>query len=417
MLVMIVDTMLVGHLGTAELAAVSLTTQWVYMAITLFTTISTGATALIARSVGAKDLGTANRALRQALALALGIGLLASVLALALATPAVKLMGADADTLAHGVLFLRITALSFVLQSIMWVGNACLRGAGDTRTAMVVMGIVNVINILVAWVAINGPFGLPKLGVAGSALGATVARGIGGLLVLGVLLRGRAGLKLSFRGLAPDREIIRRLLNVGLPTGIERLIMRFGMMAFLRAISSIGTVAVAAHAVALRAESLSFMPGFGFGVAGTTLVGQGLGARDPDRAERSGYLTFRLAMWLMIVMGVVFVVLPRPLIALFTSDPAVINTAVVPLRVVGFVQPFMAAGMVFPGNLRGAGDTRYPMLVTSASVWAIRVPLAYLLGPTLGLTGAWLGMAIDNTVRGTLFYLRFRGGRWKQAKV
>ena len=185
----------------------------------------------------------------------------------------------------------------------------------------------------------------------------------------------------------------------------------------MRAISGIGTVAVAAHAVALRAESLSFMPGFGFAVASTTLVGQGLGAKDPDRAEQSGYLSFRLAMWLMVAMGVVFVLLPRPLIALFTNDPAVIDTAILPLRIVGFVQPFMAAAMVFPGSLRGAGDTRYPMLVTSVSIWVTRVPIALLLAGPLGLVGAWLGMAIDNTVRGVLFFLRFRNGRWKKAQV
>ena len=419
MMVSIVDTMLVGHLGASALAAVSLATQWTFMAVTLFAAVSTGATALVARSVGAGDWDTANRTVRQSVLVGLVIGLAATALVQVFAEPAVALMGAEPEALAEGVTYLRIASSIFALSALMFVGNACLRGAGDTRTTMMVMAVVNVLNIAVAWTAINGPFGLPKLGVAGSALGAAVGRAAGGLLVIGILLKGRSGLKLDWRGWRLDPELVRRVLRVGLPTGVERLVMRLGMMVFMRVIADLGTVALAAHAVALRAESLSFMPGFGFAVAGTTMVGQELGARDPRRAERSGYLTYQLAASLMAVMGVVFVLFPRPLIGLFTNDPSVVEMAVIPLRIVGFVQPLMAAAMVFPGSLRGAGDTRFPMYVTGLSIWSIRVPAALLLGLSLGmgLTGAWLGMAVDLAVRGVVFFLRFRGGRWKLMKV
>ena len=149
------------------------------------------------------------------------------------------------------------------------------------------------------------------------------------------------------------------------------------------------------------------------------MVGQSLGASDPRRAERSGYLTYQMAASLMAVMGLVFVLFPQPLIRLFTDDLAVVQMAVTPLRIVGFIQPLLAASMVFAGNLRGAGDTRFPMYVTSISVWSIRVPMAALLSLMLGmgLNGAWLGMVTDQVVRGTIFFLRFRGGRWKRANV
>jgi len=419
MTVNIVDTMLVGHLGASALAAVSLATQWTFMAVTLFTAVSTGATALVARSVGAGDWDTANRTVRQSALVGLIIGLATTVLALQFAEPAVALMGAEPEALAQGATYLRIASSIFALSALMFVGNACLRGVGDTRTTMTVMAVVNVLNITVAWTAINGPFGLPKLGVAGSALGAAVGRAAGGLLVMGILLKGRSGLKLELRGWRPDLGLIKRVLRVGLPTGAERVAMRLGMMAFMRVIAGLGTVALAAHAVALRAESISFMPGFGFAVAGTTLVGQGLGARDPKRAERSGYLTYQMAAYLMTVMGLIFILFPQPLIRLFTDDPGVVRMAVAPLRIVGFIQPLLAAGMVFPGSLRGAGDTRFPMIVTSVVIWSIRVPAALLLGLALGmgLPGAWLGMATDNALRGIIFFLRFRGGRWKLMKV
>lgn len=419
MMVSIVDTMLVGHLGASALAAVSLASQWTFMAVTLFAAVSTGSTALVARSVGGEDWDTANRAVRQSMLVGLCIGLVATALAQLFARPAMALMGAEPEVLAQGVTYMRVASSIFALSAVMFVGNACLRGAGDTRTAMMVMAVVNVLNVVVAWTAINGPFGLPKLGVAGSALGAAVGRAAGGLLVIGILLKGRSSLKLDLRHWRLDFEIVRRVLRIGLPTGGERLIMRLGMMAFVRVVASLGTVAVAAHTVALRAESLSFMPGFGFAVAGTTLVGQGLGARDPRRAERSGYLTYQMAASLMVVMGLVFILFPQPLVRLFTDDPKVVQTAVTPLRIVGFVQPFLAGSMVFAGNLRGAGDTRFPMYVTGASIWGIRVPVATLLSLVLGvgLSGAWLGMSIDQMVRGTIFFLRFRGGRWKLAEV
>ncbi|UCC63374.1 MAG: MATE family efflux transporter, partial [Anaerolineae bacterium] len=212
MTVNIVDTMLVGHLGASALAAVSLATQWTFMAVTLFTAVSTGATALVARSVGADDWDTANRTVGQSVLVGLVIGLVAVALVLPLAEPAVALMGAEPEALAQGATYLRVASLAFPLSALMFVGNACLRGAGNTRTTMMVMAVVNVLNIGVAWTAINGPFGLPKLGVAGSALGATVGRSVGGLLVVIILLRGRSGLKLNLRRWRPDLEIARRVL-------------------------------------------------------------------------------------------------------------------------------------------------------------------------------------------------------------
>jgi MATE family multidrug resistance protein len=385
----------------------------------MFSAVSTGSTALVAHSAGAGDLTTANRAVRQSVLVGLAVGVLASLLAFVFAEPAVALMGAEPTSLARGAIYLRITGIAFASQAVMFVCNACLRGVGDTRTTMAVMAVVNVVNVAVAWTAINGPFGLPKLGVAGSALGAAVGRTVGGLLVLGVLLKGRSGLKLDLRGWRPDLEIIRRLMRVGLPTGGERLLMRVGMMSFMRVVASMGTVSVAAHAVALRVESLSYMPGFGFSIAGTTLVGQALGAKDPKRAERSGYITYQIAAAFMMAMGLLFILFPRPLISLFTTDQAVIETAIVPLRIIGFVQPLLAASNVFAGGLRGAGDTRFPMVITGPVILAVRVPVALLLGVvlSLGLTGAWLGMAIDLCVRGIIFFLRFRSGRWKTARV
>ncbi len=419
MMVGIVDTFLVGHLGAASLAAVGLANQWVFMTMTLFGAIATGSTALIARFVGAKEPEQADQVLRQSVLLGALIGLVATALGVSLARPAIALLGAEPDVVALGSDYLRLVATIFFFSTLMFIGNASLRGAGDTRTPLYVMLVVNVLNVAVAWTAINGPFGLPKLGVVGSAMGAATGRFVGGVLVIGLLLRGRAGLRLRLAGLRPDWDLIRRILNVGLPTGLEQVLFRTGHMFSARIIAELGTMAYAAHQVAINALSISFMPGFGFAVAATTLVGQGLGAEDPEGAQQRGYTAYRLGAGLMSALGLLILLFPAQLMAFFTNESGVISRGIVPLRVLGATQPLLAAAMVFAGGLRGAGDTRFPMVITGAGIWLVRLPLAYLLALNLGwgLAGAWSAMALDLGLRGAFNFLRFRSGRWKTVQV
>ena len=400
MLVGLVNTYLVGHLGAASLTAVG-----------------TGATALTARMIGARDMAGANRVVGQALAIAFACGLLSSTLLVGFAEPAMVLMGARGEALAQGVLYLRIVSAVFPISSLMFIGNACMRGAGDARTPLLVMAAVNVVNVAIAWGLVEGIGPLPALGVRGAAWGSAAGRVVGGLLVVGLLIKGRGGLQLRWRG--PDREIIWRILRVGLPASLDQLIFRFGMLVWVRIVASLGTVAYAAHQVALNAESISFMPGWGFAMAATTLVGQGLGASDHERAERDAMLCFGIAAIFMSVMGVVFFVSAPQIMGLFTDEVEVIALGSMPLRLIGVVQPLLAAMMVFAGGLRGAGDTLTPMLVNGASVWLLRVPLSLLAIHWFdwGLTGVWLVMALDLTLRGIVLLWQFRCGRWKTVEV
>jgi putative MATE family efflux protein len=419
MAVGIVDTFLVGHLGAASLAAVGLANQWVFMATTLFGAIATGATALIARFTGAQENDQANEVLRQSVLLGALIGVMATILGLSLAGPAVTLLGAEEDVVKLGASYLRVVSSIFFFSTLMFIGNASLRGAGDTRTPLFVMLVVNVLNIVIAWTAINGPFGLPRLGVVGSALGAATGRLVGGVLVMAILLKGRAGIRLTLAGWRPDLGLIRRILRVGLPTGLEQLLFRTGHMVFARILAELGTVAYAANQVAINGWALSFMPGFGFALAATTLVGQSLGARDPEGAQQRGYTAYRLGAGLMGMVGLAFLLFPAQIVGFFTDDPQVIALGTMPLRMVGLIQPLLAATMIFAGGLRGAGDTRFPMFINGGAIWLIRLPLAYLLALVLGwgLPGAWAALALDMSLRGVLNFLRFRGGRWKTIKV
>ena len=417
MLVGLVNTYLVGHLGAASLTAVGLAWQWALAAMILFTAVGTGATALIARMVGAKDWKGANRVVVQAVVVAFVTGVVASLLLIGLAEPAMVLIGAEGEALAQGVVYLQVVSSVYALSSVMFIGNSCLRGAGDTRTPLMVMAVVNVVNVVVAWVLVEGVGGFPALGVLGAALGSAVGRAVGGILVVALLLRGRAGLLLRWHG--PDREVVRRMLRVGLPAGLDQLISRLGMLAYVRVLAALGTAAFAAHQIALNGESISFMPGWGFAVAATTLVGQGLGARDEERAEKDAMLTFYIAAAFMSVMGVGFILFAPAIIGLFTDEADVIALGSTPLRLIGVVQPFLAAMMVFAGSLRGAGDTLTPMLINGVGVGLLRVPLSIVATQVLGwgLTGVWMVMALDLTLRGCFLFAQFRRGRWKTKQI
>ena len=324
MMVGIVDTFLVGHLGATSLASVGLANQWIFLSGTFFGAVGTGSTALIARFIGAKEPDKANQVLRQSVLLGLLIGVVALVMGLSLARPAVTLLGARGEVVGLSSTYLRIVSVALIVAPLMYLGNASLRGAGDTQTPMRIMMVVNVVNIAVAVTAINGLFGVPKMGVAGSALGAATAQMIGGVLVTAVLLKGRGQIRLRLGGMRPDWDVIRRITRVGLPTGVENLLFRIGNMAYVTVLASLGVEAYAANQVAINAWSLSFMPGFGFAVAATTLVGQALGAKEPKTAEQRGYTAYRMGAALMAAMGLMFVLFPAQIMGFFTNDAEVI---------------------------------------------------------------------------------------------
>jgi putative MATE family efflux protein len=284
---------------------------------------------------------------------------------------------------------------------------------------MLVMVVVNVINIGVAWSLTQGVAGLPKLGVVGSGLGAASGQTIGGLIVLALLVRGRGAIRLGLHLPRWDPARIRRILNVGLPAGAEQILLQLALTSLTAVIARFGTEAYAAHMVAWRIAQISFLPGWGFAMAASTLVGQELGARQPQRARESGYVAFRGALLVMVVMGVVIFAFDSALIRLFIDDPAVMAYGVPILQIAALIQPAMAASFVFSGALRGAGDTRATLTITVFSVWGLRVVATYLLGQMLGLTliGAWLAIGIDFFFRAAMFWWRFRSGKWQSIRV
>ena len=386
--------------------------------------VSVGATALVARLLGAGDRRAAVHAANQAVLLAVLLGVCggaAGYIGLPSILSALQLRQEEAR-LAAAFLGPMFGLLAF--QIVELVGLACLVGAGDTRTGMLVLGGVALVNMPLTLLFFHGAGPVPALGFAGIGLGTAVAHTLGGTAVLIVLARGRAGLRLHTHLLRPDGELIWRLLRVSVPAGMDSLSLTLGHLWFLGIVNhALGGVEQAAHGIAIRWESLSFLTGQAFGTAAMALVGQNLGAGRPDQAARSGWTAMALGGTWMALMGAVFFVLAPPMFGLFCPKPeqAPIIAAGVPvLRLVALAQPALASTNIFAAALRGAGDTRVPVLITWFGFFGVRIPLAYLLmSPELGLglVGAWTAMFIDLYVRGVLIFGRFASGRWKRLRV
>ena len=417
MTVHMVDTYLMGHISAAALTAVGLSNNMVMLTQTFVMAVATGATAVVARLIGAREPQAASRVMQQSLLVGAAIGAVLTVVLSFFSVQAIGFYQPEPDVLVIGSTYMRIVAMSFLLQGILWVGNASLRGAGDTRTPLFLMLGVNALNIVTSLLFLYGVGPIPAIGVYGPAVGTAVSMSAGGAVMLLILARGRRGMRLQRTGWRPDPSVIRRVTNVGLPAGGEQLALRFGMAVFQRLVAGLGTVAFAAHSVALTGMSVSFMPGFGFSVAATTMVGQALGARDPERAKRSVREALRVSAWAMGAAGLLLVLFAGQVMSVFVDDPEVIALGIMPLQVLGMIQPLSAASMVYSGSLRGAGDTRWTLVITTLSVWVLRVPLTMLLVGPLGLVGAWLGMDTDNVARATMVWLRYRTGRWAKVKV
>jgi putative MATE family efflux protein len=396
--------------------------------------VSVGSTALVARFVGAGDQRAAVRVTGQSILLAALLGLLGTVGGLIGLDAFVRLLQLHGDAAAFAADYLRPFAYLLLFQVIESAGLACLVGAGDTRTSMWVLGGVAVLNLPLAWGLFLGLGPLPELRFVGIALGTALSHTLGGLAVLAVLIRGRSGLILRWRDLWPDTNLLYRLLRISVPAGIDSLTIMTGHLWFLSIVNGLGDTASSAHGIALGWEAISFLSGSAFGTAAMTLVGQHLGAGRPDRAARSGWVAFGLGCGLMVCMGAVFFTFAREMFELFCPHPeqlAIVEAGVPVLRLQAFAEPALASVMIFLMALRGAGDTRVPVLLNLAGLMGVRVPLAYVftsgrleLGPLgswpgldAGLFGAWMAMFCDLVVRGVFFLVRFAGGRWQQVRV
>jgi putative MATE family efflux protein len=413
------DLIMVGPLGREALAGVGLGNQAFWLVQSIGLLVPTGATALLARAVGAGDYERADRVLRHALWLAAAIAAITTILGIPLATAAIRLYGAEPAVVALGAGFLTWLLVGNVPYVLTLVINASLRAEGDSRTPLVTGVIANVVNVALNFVLIYGYLGFPAFGVRGAAMASSLAM-VSQLAVQTVLLRRRRRLRnRSSEPMRPDRALFANLFKIGWPTAIEGLLFAVGILWFQRLVSGYGTGAVAAYSVGAAILSLAFLPGMGFAAAASALVGQHLGNRDPQAATRSGWRAAAGALVCLTLLGTAIVTLAHPAAALFSRDQEVQDLVVLFIYILGAVLPLMAVEYAMGGSLRGAGDTFFPLAVVFTGLFICRlIPATVLaLGVQAPLGWVWSALVLDYLARATLLTRRFRGGRWKTVRV
>lgn len=414
-----VDMIMVGRLGAVALASVGLGGQVLFIFQSLMIAVTVGTVALVARSVGERDTEKARKVLEQCLffgALATGI---ATPFLSFFASDFLHIYRAEEAVLLLASHYLEIAILGTAFIFVCLASAQALRGAGDTKTPLVISSIINGTNIGLNYVFIFGKLGFPPMGVRGAALGTTSAFVLGAILYIFLLWQKRLKLHISFRGFTPDISIVKRILSIGTPAALEQLVIQMGFLVYMVIITSFGTESIAAHQIGIRIQSFSFMPGFGFAIAATALVGQNLGAKNPEAAEKSGWEACKLAIFLMVGVAVLIFVLAEDVARIFVSDQAVIDKAVIFIRILAFGEPAIAIHFTIGGALRGAGDTKWPLYASTAGLYGFRIPLALFLGVIMGLgvVGAWIAMTVEYFVRSFFVSLRFKRGGWKSIKV
>lgn len=423
------DVYLAGHLAESvsepATSAVGVAAYVGWFASLMFSLVAAGTTALVSRSRGAGDFELANRVANRSMLLAGIAGVMFFVLVLATAPLIPRMLDFDLTEQAITVHYLRLDAFGLLFSSLSYIGAAALRGCGNTRTPMFILGAVAVLNMIVSTILVYGLGPIPALGVDGIVGGTVTARIIGGLLMVLVLARGISGLKLHISELKLRGQTVQRVLAVGIPAALDGIVYWIGHFIFLRIVvesgeaSGEGGAAFAAHIVGIRLEAITYLPAVAWGVAAATLIGQSLGNEDKPRAVRAGHEAALQCGLLGIVLTLGFLLGAGPLMEFMHQSSKVQAIGTPALRLMALFQIPLIASIVYVSGLRGAGDTRFPLWMTIGSTLFVRLPLAWICGVYLqwGLTGAWVGMCADMLVRGIVATWRFCSERWVDTAV
>lgn len=417
MLVQMIDMIQVGSLGPWAIAATGLAAQPTMLIFSVFSALVVGTTALVARAAGAGNRDYACRVTRQSFIIVLIMGIIITAIGIPASGSIIKLMGADVDTIEPGTIYMKI----IIAGTIFTVGNmvlaASLRGVGDMVTPMISNIVANIINIFMNWVLINGKLGFPRLEVAGAAIATSFSRLIAFAITLHAVYARDKYIHISIHdSYRFEPDIIKSVLNIGIPAAIEQLIMRGGALLFARLIAGFGTIMFAAHQIAINIDGLGIVTAMAFQMAATTLVGQGIGAQKPELSEEAARQSTIISTIMMSLIGVIYFFLGKYAIGIFTKDAQVIALGRNALKILAFSQPFTAIYFVMAGALRGAGDTKYAMYASAIGMWAVRLGIGYILADLLNmaLAGAWIAVTIDMAVRMVLVLKRFSSGVFKE---
>ncbi|ACZ43136.1 MATE efflux family protein [Thermobaculum terrenum ATCC BAA-798] len=405
----VVDTFLVAGLGAAAIAGVGTALQVMFFLISALSALSVGASVLVAQAYGAGNLEEGSSLARQSIIWSFLLSVPLAACGLLFSRHIVALFGVEPDVAHIATEYLHVSLATVVVLIALFIGGGVLRGVGDSRTPMIVTSIANVINVFLAYGLIYGHMGLPRLGAVGSAWGTFIARSIALIMLLAVLWKGRHGI--SFRhgsGWMPSVKVAANVMRIGVPAAMEQVMISAGFFVLSVIVAHLGTDILAAYRITFTALSFSFLPGIGFAIAATTLVGQSVGARRVREGESAARVA---TLWAMIWMGTIGAVLflgAESIMGLFSQDPEVVGIGASALRLVALAQPFWAIEFVQAGAIRGTGDTWYPMVVNTLGMWGtVAISWALVRFTELSLVGVWLSFMVLSPLIGFALWRYF----------
>jgi putative MATE family efflux protein len=415
----VVDIFFVSKLGTEAVATIGITESLLTLLYAIAIGLSMATTAMIARRVGEKEYDKGGTIAVQAILVGILLSLPVSLLGLFFAPDLLQLMGASETIINSQYMYTTIMMSTNIVIMLIFIINAIFRGAGDAAIAMRVLWIANLINIILDPCLIFGLGPFPEMGVAGAAIATSIGRGIGVIYQMIALSRGSGRIRIHRKNLHPDFKIMRRLIRLSLGGIGQFFIATSSWIGLVRIIAIFGSTALAGYTIAIRIIVFSILPSWGMSNAAATLVGQNLGAKKPDRAERSVWISAYVNMFFMIIVAVIFVIFARPLVAFFTNETDVIDIGAKALRYISYGYIFYAYGMVMTQAFNGAGDTFTPTLINLFCFWLVEIPLAYFLALEYGLkeTGVFLAIITAESLVGIVGIILFKMGRWKTREV
>jgi putative MATE family efflux protein len=415
----IVNVFWVARLGKEQAAAVGVTEALLTIVFTVALGLSMGTTAMVARRIGEKDPEGAARAAEQSILLGILVSIPIGLAGIAFSQQLFKAMNAEAAVSAVGGGYMAVIfGANFVIM-LLFLINAIFRGAGDAAIAMRALWLGNAINLILDPCLIFGLGPFPELGVTGSAIATTIGRGCGVIYQFTRLFGGTSRVPVRWDRMKPDFGMMKHIVRISLGGMFQFLVATAAWMLLMSIIGMFGSAAQAGYTIAIRIIIVTILPSWGMSNAAATLVGQNLGARKPERAEKSVWLAGHSNAVFLTLVAIVFIIFAEPLIRIFTQDPTVIPHGVNALRYISYGYTFYGYGMVMAAAFNGAGDTYTPTVINLICFWAIQIPLAYVLARWTGMgpTGIFLAITIAESVLAVVAMLMFKRGRWKEQMV
>lgn len=425
-----INTMMAGQIGREAVSAIGMVDSINNIFIAFFSALAVGGTVVVAQYIGTNNLRKANEALKQVLYSGLVIAFVVTALLWLFKAPLLSALFGNAEqkVIHNAHIYFGITLLTYPLITMDLIGNGIIRGSGNTKTPMKITIFMNLVNVVMSYILIYGihfkselfRLDLPGMGIKGAAAGIAIARTTGALIILVVLIKGSNRIRLQqIRYFKFDKSLLGPIFSIGVPASIESLLFNGGKLITQIFIVGMGTASIASNAICASIANMLNIPGNALCTTAIVIIGQSMGRARARDAESSLIYITKLSTVVLATVGLLSLPLAAPLVSLYTHNRDIMQISTRLLHVNAFAIILWSISFVMPSGLKGAGDAKYTMFTSMIGMWVFRITLGYLLGVVLkfGLLGVWCGMYTDWLVRGSLYILRFRGGKWKNHQV